>query len=161
MNNNFLYNAYIYYIKLKYKEKYADPIEKSILKINNINSEENKNNNIVKIKDIYQIIGIYDNRTYIWLNGWALINYEKSLEKNLVKTKELLLYILNFEKDMQSIYNKFEKTIIKSILINSKIYVYEKKTQLDIILAIICYLLKAKNIFKQVNNDITIYYAEI
>ena len=117
--------------------------------------------NIVKIKDIYQIIGIYDNRTYIWLNGWALINYEKSLEKNLVKTKELLLYILNFEKDMQSIYNKFEKTIIKSILINSKIYVYEKKTQLDIILAIICYLLKAKNIFKQVNNDITIYYAEI
>lgn len=156
MNNNFFYNAYIYFIKLKYNSINVE------FRNFNLNNNDNNDNFYTLLKnEYYQIIGIYDKRTKIWLNAWALINYDNNIEQNLNKIKELLKYILNFEKDMKSITNQFEKTLIKSILINPKIYIYEYKTQLDIVLSIICYLLKAKSIFYKLNNDIIVYIIKI
>jgi len=57
--------------------------------------------------------------------------------------------------------SNIEKALIKSILVNSKFYVNEKKTQLNVILAIIAYLIKAKSysIAKEGNN--IIYIMEV
>jgi hypothetical protein len=75
------------------------------------------------------------------------------------KSKDLLLYALNIPRDMHGVKDS-EKLIIMSILINSKFYVSERKTQLDIILAIITYLTKSKNYYYIPKDDLRFYIIE-
>jgi hypothetical protein len=116
--NNILYNSYIYFTKIK---------------INN-----NKNN--LELEK-YNIIGIFDNSLNIWYNGWAI--YDIKNKDVYKKSKELLLYGINIERDLNGKLN-IEKAIIKSILVNSKFYINDKDIQIKIIISLIAYLIKAK-----------------
>jgi hypothetical protein len=147
MNNNIFYNAYKYYINLK-----------------NDNLEISSNNR--------QVIGFFDNKFKIWYNAWSMttvpeyiIEFLKKknveLDKDLYRvSNELLKYGLNIHKDLQSV-EPDRRYLIKTILINSKFYINEKKTQLDIILAIIAYLIKAKKVYYINDSNVFIYIVEI
>jgi hypothetical protein len=147
MNNNIFYNAYKYYINLK-----------------NDNLEISSNNR--------QVIGFFDNKFKIWYNAWSMttvpeyiIEFSKKknieLDKDLYRvSNELLKYGLNIHKDLQSV-EPDRRYLIKTILINSKFYINEKKTQLDIILAIIAYLIKAKKVYYINDSNVFIYIVEI
>jgi hypothetical protein len=135
MSNNFLYNAYI-----------------NFLKIEKIKIEHNDKKN-------YQIIGIFDSSLKIWYNAWALY-VDKNTMDNYKKSKELLAYALNIESSMPGISVEI-KCIIRHILVNSKFHLSEKKTQLDLILAIILYLTKARQYGITRQNNIYIYFIQI
>jgi len=137
MSSNFLYNAYINYLKIY---------------------NESKKTNLDNIEN-YHIIGIYDSNLNIWYNGWSL--YVNPIHSNLYKkSKELLIYGLDIEKTMLGISHDI-KYIIKHILVTSKIIIAERITQLNLILAVITYLTKAKQIFKTVSNNCHTYYIKI
>lgn len=135
MSNNFLYRAYI-----------------NFLKIDKIKIENND-------KQKYQIIGIFDSSLKIWYNAWALY-VDKNTIDNYKKSKELLVYALNIESSMPGISIEI-KCIIKHILINSKFYLSERKTQLNLILAVILYLTKAKQYGITRQNNVYIYFIQI
>jgi hypothetical protein len=134
-----LYNSYIYYNKLFNKAK----------KLN------------LFIDETYHIIGVHDINKKLWFNAWALTEFNENKRKQMIKSKELLNYALNIENDISSTYNNIEKIIIKTILINSKFYINEKETQLDVILSVICYLTKATDIRYIKSSNISIYYIKI
>ena len=69
------------------------------------------------------------------------------------KSKDLLIYALNLEKDNNSITDT-EKMLLRYILVNAKIYITEKRTQLDIIISTIAYLIKAKKYDYISNNNL-------
>jgi hypothetical protein len=135
MSNNFLYRAYI-----------------NFLKIDKIKIENND-------KQKYQIIGIFDSSLKIWYNAWALY-VDKNTIDNYKKSKELLVYALNIESSMPGISIEI-KCIIKHILVNSKFYLSERKTQLNLILAVILYLTKAKQYGITRQNNVYIYFIQI
>ena len=133
--SNILNNAYIYFTKLPLK-KLED--ESKIEKIN--------------------IIGMYDDSLKIWYNGWSI--YDDNNTNNYKKSKDLLLYAINIERDMNGI-STVEKAIIKSILINSKFYISEKTIQISVILSLIAYLIKAKNYSTVKSGSLNIYIMEV
>ncbi len=81
-----------------------------------------------------QLLGIFDLRTHIWLWGWTLPFIRDEV---LIDCKNLLDYGLKLSPDNQ----KDEHLFIKTLLLNSRIYV-EEEIQLEINLAIYSYLLK-------------------
>ena len=95
-----------------------------------------------KIKPNYQVIGLYDKTHKIWYNAWGLYNIEKNYHL-YKKSKELLHYALNIERDLKGISPEI-KAIIRYILVNSKIYVTERITQLNLVLALIMYMIKPR-----------------
>ena len=126
--NNLLYNSYINFISLPK----SAPID-----------------------DNYHIIGIYDKKNKIWYNAWGLYTeYKNQIEYNKYKkSKDLLIYALKLEKDNNSITDT-EKMLLRYILVNAKIYITEKRTQLDIIISTIAYLIKAKKYDYISNNNL-------
>ena len=138
MNNNIFYNAYINFMRLKYKGR---------IDVN------------LTLGSNCHIIGIYDKSQNIWYNAWSLTGFPTSSNDLYKKSKDLLLYALNIPKDMHGV-KESEKLIIMSILINSKFYISERKTQLDMILAIITYLTKAKNYYYIPKDDLRFYIVE-
>lgn len=100
-----------------------------------------------------QFIGAFDKYNKIWYNGWAI--YDPNHFQKYAKSRELLQYGINIDKYIHKPLE--EKAIIRSILLNSKFYITEKKTQLDLILAIITYLTKANRIFKIKNGNLFFY----
>ena len=140
MNNGFLYNSYINYIKIK-----------------NIQVTDFYDDKQLPNKK-YQIIGLYDTTNNIWYHGWAIYNDDKQNYYRYNKSKELLKYVLNSDQDLPISVN--EKMIVRSMLINSKINIIDD-LQLDIILAVIINLIHAKNIYQHKNtiDNITYFYA--
>lgn len=137
MNNNILYNAFINFYKL---EKLHPSMTTT--------QEQN-----------YQIIGVLDTNNKIWYNAWSLYDIDSNL--NLYKkSKELLLYALNLQRDVKGL-SMVEKIIIRSILVNSKFYILERKTQLYLILAIIMYLVKAKRWGNYQTNNLMWFIVEV
>jgi hypothetical protein len=146
MNNNFLYNAYIYFNKL-------DVLDTSIKKDLKLEMTGNTFSNL-------QIIGIFDKVQKIWYNGWSIYNDEPWLVPSFKKSKEVLQYALNIEKDTGGLSQE-EKIMIRSILTNSKFYINEKKTQLYVILAIVAYVTKAKKWGALNFGKLRYYYVEL
>ena len=120
--NNFLYNAYINFYKLP--------------TTSNVFSETSQNN-----LESSQMIGIFDNNKKIWFHAWSM--YDIKININRYKSSRLLLdYAINIDKNM-SISEEY-KILVRSMLVNSKFYITEKKTQLYLLLAVILYLIGAK-----------------
>ena len=138
MNNNYLYIAYINYINLEKK---------------NTSNTNNEENDILK----YSIIGYYDKKTNIWYNAWSI--YDNLYYDQYKLSKKLLIYALDIEKNLSNI-DSYIKIIIRYILTSSKIYITEQ-IQLEIILSIITYFSKAKNIIRREINNIIKYYVYI
>jgi hypothetical protein len=137
MDNTFLQNAYIHFIKLS-KLDITTPYNKT---------------------DDIHIIGFFDISQHMWYHAWAMtLSIHK--ESYYKKSKELLKYALDMDINKNGI-SVSEIPIIKSMLVNSKFYISEKRTQLDIIIALITYLLKAKRYYIEKDNNFVIYYIEI
>ena len=148
--SNILYNAYIYFMKLNHHSLNYKDIK-----------TKNTNINVTQTKlKVDNIIGMYDTKLHIWYNGWAIYDSEFGQTNKYKLSKDLLLYGLNIQRDMR-LKSEAEKALIKSILVNSKFYITEKKTQLYVILALIMYLTKAKNYLILKEGSIIIYAVEI
>lgn len=115
--------------------------------------------NIIRInpEDNLHIIGVFDETDNIWYNGWCIfINRENY--RYWKKSRDLLKYSINMDIDMNYLNNI--NIILRSILINSKIYLTDKDLQIDVILSIITYLLKAKSYSILKKYNLTYYIIE-
>ena len=106
----------------------------------------------------YELLGYYDNQNKIFIWGWVLPEFD---HKKLILAKEILMYGINLESGEDSI----EHSIIKSILVNSRIQL-EDYIELTCYLSIISYIIKDKISFiyphkRYINSNkdyITVYY---
>ncbi len=107
----------------------------------------------------YELLGYYDNQNGIWIWGWVLSDFNY---RDTSQCKYLLDYGLKLEPRSATI----EQTMIKSILVNSRIKI-EEQIQLDVNLAIYSYLIKDRIKFiygrkryidKVSDNYVTFYY---
>ena len=120
----------------------------TILPINNIKSIITYN---------YEILGILDNQTHVWIWSWLVPDFDE----NIVKlTKELLFYGLKLEPRSNTDIHSY----LKIQFLNSRILI-ENDIELDTHLSIISYLMKDKILFilpillnKKNKNNQTIYY---
>ena len=108
--------------------------------------------------DNLHFIGIFDESTNMWYNAWALYTYNKEY-RYYKKSRDLLKYSINMDIDTNNIDHI--NIILRSILINSKTYITEKDIQIDIILSIITYLLKAKSYSIIKKHNLNYYVVEI
>ena len=107
----------------------------------------------------YELLGYYDNQNGIWIWGWVLSDFNY---KDTPQCKYLLDYGLKLEPKSATI----EQTMIKGILVNSRIKM-EEQSQLEVNLAIYSYLIKDRIKFiygrkryldKTSDNYVTFYY---
>jgi len=116
------------------------------------------NNNIKPIiKYNYEILGILDNQTHVWIWSWLVPDFDN----NIVKlSKELFFYGLKLEPSSNTDIHSY----LKIQLLNSRILI-QNDIELDIHLSLISYLIKDKILFmlpvvlnKEKENNQTIYY---
>jgi hypothetical protein len=107
----------------------------------------------------YELLGYYDNQNGVWIWGWVLSDFNY---KDTPQCKYLLDYGLKLEPKSATI----EQTMIKGILVNSRIKI-EEQTQLDVNLALYSYLIKDRIKFiygrkryidKTLDSYVTFYY---
>lgn len=107
----------------------------------------------------YELLGYYDNQNGIWIWGWVLSDFNY---KDTPQCKYLLDYGLKLEPKSATL----EQTMIKGILVNSRIKI-EEFVQLDINLSIYSYLIKDRIKFiygrkryldKTTDKYVTFYY---
>lgn len=109
------------------------PNEEKVLIVDEFNFDN------IKLEASYEILGIFDNQTKVWIWSWLLPNM--SLNEILI-SKKLLDYGLKLEPSS----NTHDHFYIKSQLTNSRILI-ENNIELDIHLAIISYLVKDLYLF--------------
>jgi hypothetical protein len=146
MSGNFFYNALLNFYKI----------------------EKSKDQNFFDDLNT-QKIGYYDTEKKIWYHAWAIYGLVSTNDPHK-KSKELLSYVLNIERDLKGI-SEVEKMIIKSMISNGKIYVPDQENdsdfsqdnnlQINLLLAVICYLIKAKKIASYTNNNIIVYAVQV
>ena len=132
-------------INLKYK-KY--------IKNKNINKEKKKNEiffNELNKTFKYQILGIFENYTNIWLWAWMIPSFTQN---EIVLSKEILNYGL---KQTSTELTLNENSFFKIQLVNSR-FLVRRKFQIDLLLSIILLLLKKKILFiykenKKISSD--------
>jgi len=138
MNNNKLYTIYTNYLDIKL----------------------NSTNISYSIEYERHLIGIFDKKLKIWYNAWSINNYnikDKNYNNyNNSLSKELLKYAIDAE--IHTIDDVI-RNIIKSIICNSKIYITEYKTQLELIIAIFLYFTKKKLFIIEKQNNLFFFYA--
>ena len=134
MNNNLLYTIYTNFFNIEKK-----PYNKFLLESKGYNKH---------------LIGIYDISLNIWYNAWTLQNYNYD---EIKLAKGLLNYLL--EKDLNNKQNSINDNIIKSLILNSKIYIFEE-LQLNLIIAIFIFYTKIK-IYTINKIDNLVYYYGI
>jgi hypothetical protein len=101
-----------------------------IIKDSNVISEGN-----------YELLGIFDFQTKIWISGWAIMMEAGNIALNSL-SRELFDYVYNLQLNNSS-YDIALYKYIHNLLINSRILI-EDSIELDIYLASISYLLKNK-----------------
>lgn len=130
------------------------------------NISVNREDNTIKFVTVdqtifkYDILGIFDNTTNIWMWGWMVPEYYIN-ETTIVK--KLLNYGLKIDRTDLSA----NKLYLKTQLVNSR-FLLEDEIQLDIHIALSSYLIKDNINFvyskiKYLSNDkkrfITVYYT--
>lgn len=107
----------------------------------------------------YELLGYYDNQNGVWIWGWVLADF------NYMDTPQCK-YLLDYGLKLEPKSITIEQTMIKGILVNSRIKI-EEDTQLDVNLAIYSYLTKDRIKFiygrkeyldKTSDNYVTFYY---
>ena len=135
MNNditNYIKKSLEYYDNQQYENRFYFN-NKPIIDNNNITISWYKNNEI-QLKTHYEVIGIFDSYTKIWVNSWSLLNYHSILGHDLFE------YAYNNEINN---INKSLNDYIKIQLLNSR-FIINNNIELDLYLALISYLLKDK-----------------
>jgi hypothetical protein len=106
------------------------------------------------------IIGYYTSNNKIWYNAWSITSKKKIA--NYKKSKELLLYGLDIDIHLQKMnYNELHIYIIKYVLINSKLYIDDGKIQIEFILSIILFFIKARKYGIYKKNNVSIFFIEL
>ena len=163
-NYDIIPEALEYYDKFKLKNRsIINEIDRVELKENSNDIEDNhiifynKNNKIIK-EAPYEVMSIYDKENKIWIWAWADCN----LYKNQTKIcRKLLEYSLNIDIREKNEESRDQLIFIKSNFITSRLYI-ESNNQLDINIALACYLSKSNFIYKyQLNDNPLIYYMII
>ena len=131
-------------------------IKKSFLYYDNNNLKFNNliNNNNIELKDDkleilfkndnkkfkFEILGIFDNQTNVWLWGWMFPNVNN---KKIILVKKLLEYGLSLDINETNLDNDDGSAMfyIRTQLINSR-FLLDDSLQLEIHLALSNYLLK-------------------
>ncbi len=125
--------------------------DKNIIKFNNLNEDFK-----------YELLGIFDNTTNIWMWGWMMPDFLYN-ETNLIR--KLLNYGLKISPSVITPISD-EKLYLKTQMVNSRFLLYEQ-FQLDLHLAIASYLVKdsikfiyskKKYLDKDKTKYITVYY---
>lgn len=119
-NQNEKYKKYIE------NKNYTSDIDKSILTFENGK----------KFK--YNIAGVFDSMNQVWMWGWMIPDYRVT---EIEYVKKLLDYGIKINPDILKEQLTVDKLYLKSVLVNSR-FLINDKSQIDIILAISCYLLK-------------------
>lgn len=144
----------------KQNEKYKDYIENVTIYFdennNEITIESNTNSAIEKITKKYEVLGIFNNQTKIWVWSW-LFPYLTFNQTTL--SRQLLDYGLKLEP----LTNTIEHYYIKSQLVNSR-FIIEDNIELDLNLSLASYLLKDNYLFIipyiiYLNNEKTKYHT--
>ena len=139
--NNLIKKSLEYYDKQQTKHKYywneSDIFTET--KENKITIVDSKNENNIKLKSTYEILGVFDNQTKVWIWAWLLpyLNYNET-----IISRKLLEYGLKLEPGS----NTNDHFYIKSQLLNSRILI-EDDIELDIHLALVSYLVKELYLF--------------
>ena len=139
--NNLIKKSLEYYDKQQTKYKYywndSDIITDN--KENKVILVDSKNENNIKLKSTYEILGIFDNQTKVWIWAWLLpfLSYNET-----IISRKLLEYGLKLEPGS----NTNDHFYIKSQLLNSRILI-EDDIELDIHLALVSYLVKELYLF--------------
>ncbi len=122
-----------YYDNQNYKNK--EYIENTVIEVKSKDKITilDKDYNII-LEANYEILGLFDNQTNIWLWSW-LLPFMSSSET--VISRKLLDYALKLEPQS----NSYDHFYIKSQLLNSRITI-EDAIELDIHLALSSYLIK-------------------
>lgn len=112
----------------------------------------------------YEVLGIFDKNTKVWIWSWNIPYLVKQLTK---ESRNLLNYAFSKEKDSdfnKENYSKYSKEdiFIRIQFTNSRLYLTDS-FQLDILLAICSYVLqnRIKFIFKKnnkFNDEFEVYY---
>ena len=139
---------------------------KKLINNNNIYFDETKKtitfndeNNEIIITYNYELLSYFDNQHNIWIWAWVLPDF------NYIDTSECR-YLLDYGLKIESTNSNIEQTMIKGILVNSRIKI-EEYIQLEINLSMYSYLVKDRIKFiyerKRYTNDnndtyITYYY---
>ena len=116
--------------------------------INTDKIELNRETNIIVFPDIdkkewnYEILGIFDNTTNIWIWAWMVPDF-LSNETNIVK--KLLSYGLKINTTYNEVNMRIDKLYLRTQLVNSR-FLLQDEFQLELHLAISSYL--AKDNFK-------------
>jgi hypothetical protein len=137
--------------------------------INTDKIELNRETNIIVFPNIdkkewnYEILGIFDNTTNIWIWAWMVPDF-LSNETNIVK--KLLSYGLKINTTYNEVNMRIDKLYLRTQLVNSR-FLLQDEFQLELHLAISSYLAKDNFKFiyqkkKYLSSDkkkyITIYY---
>lgn len=139
--NNLIKKSLEYYDKQQTKHKHywyeSDIITES--NENKVILVDSKNENNIKLKSTYEVLGIFDNQTKVWIWAWLLpyLTYNET-----IISRKLLDYGLKLEPDS----NTNDHFYIKSQLLNSRILI-EDDIELDIHLALVSYLVKELYLF--------------
>jgi hypothetical protein len=139
--NNLIKKSLEYYDKQQTKHKYycnnIDLIVNNKETIITIVDSENINN--IKLKTRYEILGMFDNQTKVWIWAWLLpfLNLTET-----VISRKLLEYGLKLEPNS----NTDDHLYVKSQLLNSRLLI-EDSIELDIHLALVSYLVKDLYLF--------------
>jgi hypothetical protein len=134
--NNLIKKSLEYYDKRQTKNKYywneSDIFIEN--KENKITIVDSKDPNNIKLKSTYEVLGIFDNQTKVWIWAWLLpfLSYNET-----IISRKLLEYGLKLEPGS----NTNDHFYIKSQLLNSRILI-EDDIELDIHLALVSYLVK-------------------
>jgi hypothetical protein len=143
-NQNIKYNKYL-------------PLNSILL--NNEKTIINKKDNNISVKINYEVLGVFDYNTKIFIWGWVL-PYLNSNETKI--SRELLNYGLNINPSSSTPDHFY----LKSLLVNSRINI-DTDFDINLIIALSSYLLKNKfsfifpdTITKKEDNDyfLTTYY---
>jgi hypothetical protein len=132
--NQFIKKALEYYDSMR--EKYNDYMKESVKYNNDTNEIEF---GTMKKNFTFETLGYFDNTEGVWV--WSWIMNDIGL-KDINMARGLLNYGLELEPGTVS----DEQHMIKSLLVNSRIKI-EELEQLDVNLAIYCYLLKNRFTF--------------
>lgn len=96
------------------------------------------------LKGTYSLLGSFNKQHSIWMWGWSIPQRNKS--ENLL-SKKLLNYALSIDPTTESEENITYNIILKSELLNSKIYLENPDIELEKYKAIAMYLTKSNYIF--------------
>lgn len=116
-------------------------IDEMVFTLKNIKTDK------ILLKGTYSLLGTFNNQHSIWMWGWAIPQRNKA--ENLI-SKKILNYALSIDSfDKNTEDDVTNNMILKSELLNSKIYLENPEIEIEKYKALSLYLTKSNYIFTE------------